>query len=90
MHIEKRVSSSIILAQASRGASMPRARSMNDIEFNEEADRLILGGLSTTIPLLLLRGEADPVPGSEYKNLPPFSANQRFIALPQARHFSHD
>jgi len=63
------------------------ARLMNDIELNEETDRAILGGLATPIPQLFLWGEADPVLGFEYKNLPPYSANQQFFAFPQARHF---
>lgn len=63
------------------------ARLMNDIELNEETDRLILDGLATPIPQLYLWGEADPVLGSEYKKLPAFTAHQRLIVIPQARHF---
>lgn len=60
---------------------------MHDIELDAETDRLILDGLATPIPQLFLWGEADPVLGSEYKKLPPFTANQHIIVIPQAKHF---
>lgn len=63
------------------------ARLMHDIELDEETDRSVLDGLAIPIPQLFLWGEADPVLGSEYKNLPPLSGNQRLIVFPQARHF---
>lgn len=63
------------------------AQLMNDIELNEETDRAILNGLTTTIPQLFIWGEADPVLGFEYKKLPPLSDHQHLIVFPQARHF---
>lgn len=63
------------------------ARLMNDIELNEETDRLIRDGLATPIPQLYLWGEADPVLGNEYTVLQPLAAHQRLIVFPQARHF---
>jgi pimeloyl-ACP methyl ester carboxylesterase len=63
------------------------ARLVNDIELDEETDRLILDGLATPIPQLFLWGEADPALGSEYKKLPAFTANQHLIVIQQAKHF---